>query len=235
MEIYSSYVEIYSNFVKVKPSLFLSWFGETNWMTSKIHPIFPETLVQHVDLGIDQERLLKLYDLQSWHSTNSEDNAEYFLQISENFQVLDAVKDIKKVFLDLVNEYAKDLMLYENEFYMTTSWFTKTEYNKISSIHNHGNAVISAVYYFDLEGDEKSRITFERAFLSQFDLKPKSYNVFNSPTHFFELGNDAMLIFPSYLRHKANRNTNERVRKSLAMNFLPKGAIGDYLTEISLS
>ena len=56
----------------------------------------------------------------------------------------------------------------------------------------------------------------------------------NGPSHIFEFGNDTMLIFPSYLRHKVVKHESPVVRKSLAMNFLPQGLLGEGTTEVSL-
>ncbi|MCB1669930.1 MAG: putative 2OG-Fe(II) oxygenase [Gammaproteobacteria bacterium] len=204
-------------------------------MKSQLLPIFPEPIVEYRELGVDRERMETLYARQEWKSTNADDCADYFLQIGRNLKVLDDERDLQKIFVDIINQYTTGFMKYENEFYMTTSWFTRTEANKISVLHNHGNAMFSAVYYFGLEGNNKSKITFEKPVAPQFDLKPTSYNALNGPSYIFELGNDSLLIFPSYLRHKVNRHEYREIRKSLAMNFIPKGVIGQDTNEIYLS
>jgi hypothetical protein len=204
-------------------------------MKSQLLPIFPEPIVEYKELGVDPARIEKLYDQQEWKSTNADDNADYFLKISKNMRVLDDDIALKKIFVDVLTEYKTKFMCYKNEFHMTTSWFTKTEKNKISVLHDHGNAMFSAVYYFGLVGDIKARITFERPVTNNFDLIPTSYNALNGPSYIFELGNDTMLIFPSYLRHKVNRHENDSTRKSLAMNFMPQGVIGADTNEIYLS
>jgi hypothetical protein len=204
-------------------------------MKSQILPIFPEPIVEYSNIGVDQNRLQNLYNKQEWKNTNPDDNADYFLMISKNLKVLNEDKKLKKIFANVINEYVKKIMLYENEFYMTTSWFTKTEKNKISVLHDHGNAMFSAVYYFDVVDGEKPKLTFEKPTVSQFDLEPSTYHALNGPSHIFESSNDSMLIFPSYLKHKVNRHKNKGTRKSLAMNFIPKGKIGKDTNEIYLS
>ena len=116
-------------------------------MKSQLLPIFPEPIVEYRELGVDRERMETLYARQEWKSTNADDCADYFLQIGRNLKVLDDERDLQKIFVDIVNQYTTGFMKYENEFYMTTSWFTRTEANKISVLHNHGNAMFSAVYY----------------------------------------------------------------------------------------
>ncbi len=199
-----------------------------------VNPIFPEAIVEISNAGIDQKKIHDLYARQEWMSTNPDDYAEYFLQISKNLKVLDDTLDLKNKILGMVNEYSRDVLRYKNKFYLTTSWFVKTEKNKISVMHNHGNAMISAVYYFGLAQDTKAKIIFERPFQNQFDLKPIDYNIFNGPSHRFELGNDSLLIFPSHLKHKVVRHENPETRKSLAMNFMPKGMVGAGTTELDL-
>ena len=105
-------------------------------MKAQVHPIFPETIAEFNGIGVDQKKLQALYDKQLWESTNAEDDPEKFLKISKNMQVLNDDKALKKIFVDLVNQYAERVMLYKNSFLMTTSWFTKTEKNKISVLHN---------------------------------------------------------------------------------------------------
>lgn len=203
-------------------------------MRAQLLPIFPEPVVEYKNISADQARIEGLYDRQEWKHTNAGENPEYFLKISKNLRVLDEDQDLKRFFVEIINVYASDIMLYTNKFHMTTSWFTKTEKNKISVLHNHGNAMFSAVYYFGLNSGLKSRITFEKPVASQFDLKPKGYNALNGPSHIFEMGNDSLLIFPSYLKHKVNSHDYSEVRKSLAMNFIPNGVIGDDTNAVHL-
>lgn len=203
-------------------------------MKSQLLPVFPEPIVQYTELGLDQDKFEAIYEKQEWKATNADDNSYYFLKIGKNLKVLDSYTELKKAFEDVINEYTQNFMQYENRFYMTTSWFTKTEANKISVMHNHGNAMFSAVYYFGLPKGFKSKITFERPVVSQFDIVPKAYNALNGPSHIFESGDDTLLIFPSYLRHKVNRHENKGIRKSLAMNFIPSGVIGADTNEICL-
>jgi len=204
-------------------------------MKPQLLPIFPEPIVMYTDIGIEQDRLQRLYDRQEWRSTNSEDNPEYFLKISRNLKVLNDDRQLRDRFVEILNDYAETVMLYENKFHMTTSWFTNTEKNKISVLHNHGNSMFSAVYYFGSGDGEKAKITFERPSVSHLDLKPKAYNVLNGPSHVLEMANDTILIFPSYLKHKVNSHENDNVRKSLAMNFMPSGILGVGTNEIYLS
>lgn len=204
-------------------------------MNAQLLPIFPEPIVEYKGIGADQNKLNYLYDKQEWKSTNSDENPEYFLEISKNLKVLDEDAELKQLFTDIINEYTKKFLLYTNRFFLTTSWFTKTEKNRISILHNHGNAMFCAVYYFGSPDSIKSKITFEKPVTNQFDLKPTSYNVLNGPSHVFEMENDTLLIFPSHLKHKVNRHNNDNVRKSLAMNFLPSGVIGSGTNEMNLS
>jgi len=204
-------------------------------MKPQLYPIFPEPILEVRDVGLDQNKVLNLFKNQVWTDTNADDDPDNFLKISKNLRVLDDAEEIKKIFITIVNEYSRDVMRYINKFYMTTSWFVEAEKNKISVLHNHGNSIFSACYYFGLSGNKKSKIVFERPFISQFDLKPIDYNNFNGISHILEMGNDSFLVFPSHLKHKAMRNEHSETRMSLAMNFMPEGLVGAGTTEIYLS
>ncbi len=96
-------------------------------MRVQLHPIFPEPIVEFNNIGVEQNKLQNLYEKQEWGDTNSDDNSDNFLKISKNLKALNEDEELKKIFADLINRYATEVMQYENKFYMTTFWFVKTE------------------------------------------------------------------------------------------------------------
>ena len=66
---------------------------------------------------------------------------------------------------------------YDNEFIITTSWFTHTKNDKFGNFHNHSNSMFSGVFYFT---DDNSSIKFQN---------------FNKPNHFeLALNNIRLLL-----------------------------------------
>ncbi len=93
---------------------------------AQVHSIFPEPIVEVSNVGIDQEKIQKLYAQQEWAATNADDNAEYFLQISKNLKVLEGNNEFKTKILGMINEYARDVLRYRNKFYLRAPLLIQT-------------------------------------------------------------------------------------------------------------
>ena len=97
-----------------------------------------------------------------------------FTEISKNSQLLKEMPEIKSAMLVSLKKYTTNVLKYKNDFKVTTSWFTKTEQNQFSIMHNHANSMFSAVYYFG--NNINSKIKFEKKSLSMWELTPTDHN-----------------------------------------------------------
>jgi len=189
-----------------------------------INLLFPEVVFSE-KLNLNKTELLNNYKQQNFVKYRGAGEANSFTEISENYNVLDEMPIIKNSILKGMNDFANNFLKYKNEFKITTSWFTKTEKNQFSIMHNHANSMFSAVYYFD--NNLNSEIRFEKKSLSMFELAPYEHNDYNSGTITMSIENETLIIFPSYLPHQVMQHKDDSVRKSLAVNFLPVGVIGN--------
>lgn len=167
-----------------------------------------------------------VYPGEYWaaQQTNSEAKTENY---NPDYRVLEKFPETKEKILTICRDYLRGYFGYtKNDFLMSTSWITITPPNVISTEHNHRGAFFSGVLYFD-EYDEKSgRLVFVDPLTS---LKPynlesvyemdrdKCWSYVITPAH------GRLCLFPSYLRHKVEKNTSDVTRYSLAFNILPKG------------
>lgn len=189
-----------------------------------INLLFPEVMFSE-KLDLNKTELLNNYKQQNFVKYRGAGDANSFTEISENYNVLNEMPNIKNSILKSMNDFASDFLRYKNKFKITTSWFTKTEKNQFSIMHNHANSMFSAVYYFD--NNLNSEIKFEKKSLSMFELTPHEHNDYNSGTTTMSIENGTLIIFPSYLPHQVMQHKDDSVRKSLAVNFLPMGLIGN--------
>ncbi len=181
-----------------------------------IHTLFPDTVMK-IKMDIDENFMLDLYNKQKWKTTQ---NSNCFTKISLDINVLDKYKKIQDKFLKKLNVLKNDVLNYDKiNCKISTSWFTKTEQNMLSSIHNHANCLYSCVYYFKNEGI--SKIGFEHEKNHMIQIKPSKYNYMNASSDVFSMENDYAIYFPSYLKHQVKLNNNKYTRKSLAINFIP--------------
>src|SRR6056300_1145040 len=141
--------------------------------------LFPEAIYTE-KLNLDEEYLNQYYDKQSWLNYRGTERANVFTKISKNSQLLKEMPEIEAAILTSLKKYTSNVLKYKNDFKVTTSWFTKTEKNQFSIMHNHANSMFSAVYYFD--NNLNSEIRFEKKSLSMFELAPYEHNGYNSGT-----------------------------------------------------
>ena len=64
-------------------------------------------------------------------------------------------------------------------------------------------------------------------FLQQFPTE--DYQSFNSSMFWFNVNNQELVMFPSYLRHSVPRNETKQTRVSISFNTWVKGTLGSEL------
>lgn len=149
----------------------------------------------------------------------------YSTKISKSLYVLDSLNNIKKIILDKFLNINNTYFKYDNDFKITTSWFTKSIKNNIGDFHNHGNNFYSGIYYIDVD-DDTGDIEFSDFTPSSFDLNTTEFNIDNSKSWRVKPENDLIIFFPSEMYHKIHLNKSEKNRYSLAFNIFPIGRIG---------
>jgi uncharacterized protein (TIGR02466 family) len=176
--------------------------------------LFP-TLIYQIDASELIESSLKLLDNVSW--TDRENNA------STNKWFLKSHKKLASKFNDKIN-LCLDILDYELPFKMTTSWWTKTAPGDVVVRHNHSNCLWSAVFY---PHENASALVIENTDRPMIDIAFKC----NDP-QFMPYGTahiipqkGSILVFPSHLYHWTLKNTSNKYRYSLAMNFMPYGSV----------
>lgn len=199
-----------------------------------IQPIFAEIVCVYNDLQVDNNKLKSMYDKQTFKKTNQEDGHINFCSLSTDYHVLDKEVELQKYFLNIMNDFGVQVLKSKNNFKMTTSWFTKAETGEITTWHNHSNSMYSGVYYFDQPADELSKFKLEKPYISPFDVDVTEITSNNCKSYEFTFGNNSMILFPSYLRHKLMLHKYKQVRKSLAFNFIPVGVIGKFSEEMAI-
>jgi hypothetical protein len=145
-------------------------------------------------------------------------------EISLNHKILNDKNLIflKKIVLNSFLNFNKKYLKYNNNFKITTSWFTHTKKDNSSEYHNHTNSFFSGVFYFSENCSPIKFINFNKN--NSFGLEPIEYNIFNSTSWSISPAKGTLLLFPSELHHCITRSYNNR--ESLAFNIVPYGEYG---------
>jgi uncharacterized protein (TIGR02466 family) len=146
----------------------------------------------------------------------------------DNF-ILNNKKFIKlnKEILKHVNYYLYNVFCYKDiKPYITQSWINSTSKYEYHHMHNHSNSFISGVLYLKAIKEIDS-ITFEKSNYEAINPNIEKYNVYNSPSWFFPVETNNLILFPSNLKHFVTTKNDTSERISLAFNVFIKGDLGD--------
>tara|TARA_R110000823_G_C15694287_1_gene475732 strand:+ start:40 stop:648 length:609 start_codon:yes stop_codon:yes gene_type:complete len=150
-----------------------------------------------------------------------------------NFYVLEKPKfnKLKKQIMKEIKEYTKNVMQWDSDFKITTSWFTEINKGDSSQLHNHRNCFLSGVIYLQVN-PQSGNILFENRMTQQiFYPKVLQHNEFNADSYSIAPQNGMILIFPSQICHLIEKNKSDLTRYSLAFNVMPVGSVGDVYTD----
>ena len=133
-----------------------------------------------------------------------------------------------------MKDYATNVMRYKyKDLVFTQSWLTKKLQNTSHKAHTHPNTLISSVFYYEMKPNDpplafsnkvysNNRPIFEPSYLDDYNE-----HLFSQEVYFVHPKQNDLVIFPSWFTHGVPPNPNKEFRKSLGINALPKGVLGD--------
>ena len=203
--------------------------------------LFPTPLLR-IDIPPELSTACNVFDnTEMW--LDKESRMEYGLH-SKNTYIMDEPEcvDLKKFVLDLVKGFAQNTLMYDyEEWTFSQTWVSWKEPGQAHVPHTHPNSVISAVFFYGYGDENTPAIQFHKTefqgtgqsimLKEKPDLRPSPYAWKTFEVNFKP---GTLLLFPSYFRHSVPRNETQYVRKSVSMNIVPKGVLGDpnSLTEL---
>ncbi len=186
-----------------------------------IDVLFGDVLYRN-KLDIDTQAILKNMNEPLKSQINLKENhKESALYVLEEKQH----KELKKIINNEIQQYANNIMKYDADFKITTSWFTVTDTMEKSQYHQHKNSFISGVLYLNVN-EHSGSITFEDFRDEQIKVPCTEYNILNGNAYTVQPVNGLILLFPSKVWHVVNQNQSEQKRHSLAFNVMPVGTVG---------
>ena len=202
--------------------------------------LFP-TPVRLVSLPQKYAKICEFFDKQKHHPTGP--NVNLYGSHSENTYVLDEpeCEDFKEYILKEVKKYNDEVLGYNVDGWtFSQTWISHKQPGESHIPHTHPNSIISGVFFYGYATEKTSVIEFHRpeacvgfntiSIEKKFNEKnPNTSNSFIIP---FDVGK--FILFPSFLQHGVPKNETDMVRKSISMNIVPKGGLGEKrsLTEL---
>jgi len=143
-------------------------------------------------------------------------------QTESNLQTVELFNPLTEIFATAVHSYIEELGFDpDNEFIITQMWLNCYVKDDLLDLHTHPNSIYSGVFYI---GDnlKHGTVFLKPTTGSQLDIKVKTMNEYTSDTANIEPDNNLLVIFPSFLQHRAVRNEQESSRYTISFNTLPK-------------
>ena len=200
------------------------------------------TPIRLISLPLKYATVCSFFDEQV-HNPDVNGNTENYGSHSKNSYILDEpeCEEFKKYILKKVKEYNDEVLGYDvDEWQFSQTWVSHKEPGQSHVMHTHPNSVLSGVFFYGGVDEKTSAIDFHKpmAFSSfntiqiQTKFNKKNPNTWNTFSILFEVGK--FILFPSYFQHSVPENKTKIVRKSVSMNIVPKGRLGDKtsLTEL---
>ena len=133
---------------------------------------------------------------------------------------IDAVGCFKKFFkqLNLIIKNIEEKLCLTHKLKLDSFWFNVNNFGSFNRPHQHGNSVISGVYYVSIPKNS-GNIVFMNQSLDSFYQSIKQYNKYNSTIWTVKPENNLCLLFPSYLMHYVEPNLNKKERISISFNY----------------
>ena len=201
---------------------------------AQVHAVFP-TPVYIANLGHDLT--LEMLDYLNNQEFN-EHNPGYGC-ISKNSFIMDnsIMQPLGDWVMNCMKDYATNVMRYKyKDLVFTQSWLTKKLQNTSHKAHTHPNTLISSVFYYEIKEGDPPLCFSNRVYSSNRPIFEPSYlddyqdHLFSQEMYFVHPKQNDLIIFPSWFIHGVPPNPNKEFRKSLGINALPKGIIGDLET-----
>jgi len=162
---------------------------------------------------------------------------------SKNDMLLSDVKysSLKEQIDAHMNHFYNNVLGYSEEVYleMSSSWLVRLMPGQQSHSHTHANSIFSGVLYLNAE-EKCGDIVFntsaidDRNIIQYLNPPIKNRNIYNDRVYTVTPQKGLLLIFPSTLQHKVERNCSNSERVSLAFNYFLKGKFQTHTAKLEL-
>jgi uncharacterized protein (TIGR02466 family) len=192
-------------------------------MESKIIGLFPTGFVEYKLQFTDQE-IQNMIDSVQWmnHKQGYEEFPIY--QISkQDLQNQESFKKLADTVIKCGLNYCEKIGYKPENLYITSMWMNKFSNSQSIGPHTHTNSLLSGVYYLNSNPEQGGT-----EFYNPISKMRNSISVTrdgNSPFLTDRVASSAepnkMVIWPSYVEHRSEKNITNKIRYTLSFNLLP--------------
>lgn len=198
----------------------------------EVFSIFPKAVIGTNVIEINEDKILNYISNLEFHQNIENYQGSHLSNATINKYILENLEDLKNVIIKNVNIYLNQILEYDINFKIHTSWATKTLPNGFSQNHKHSHYFLSGVYY--PKGNKNFKIKFIKDH-SFWNLPIKNFNFLNMNEFIITIEkNNSLILFPSDVYHAVDINLSKEDRYSIAFNVNPLGTINSGDSTITL-
>jgi len=183
-------------------------------MNTQVTPLFSAPLYTTV---IDLDQCPQLDTVEYTYRKTQEVIGDNY--ISRNDHILHTLEwsHINTQCADHVERYFREVMgaSHNVDIQITNSWVNKYTANQSHQRHSHPNSVISSALFFV---DHDSNLEFYHPRPSEIDFDRTEFTPLNSRTWAVKPQAGLLVLFPSWLEHRATTVTTDKTRYSLSFD-----------------
>ena len=196
-------------------------------MNINLLPLFASNLFY---LYIDEDTSELNFNDFGWKDINQPLVPKETAYTTDSIKVLDKYPKTRKILLDKFNEIARNVLEFECDFEIGTSWMTKIKPGGHSHYHLHKNYFYSGIYYF---GNSYSQDSGLIQFKSP--VNPLYYYYINNTksihtSRYWEIppASKKLILFPSWLNHRVSPSNNKKDKRiSISFNISFRSRLKD--------
>lgn len=200
-----------------------------------LNHLFPTTVFQ---TNIGRSFTKKEMKLVLEHETKTRDNKFNVTSIDDSILEKNEMKNLKEFCVQSLNNYFYNVLKItdKTEIYMTQSWLNYTGKNQGHHGHSHPNSLVSGVFYFQTDADDKIYFSDRNKpnIFSPLEFEMTGVTYSNSKSWWLPAITGTLYLFPSDLWHYVEFKQSEAKRISLSFNTFIKGQIGSYFNLTNL-
>jgi uncharacterized protein (TIGR02466 family) len=138
------------------------------------------------------------------------------LQEDKNFN------NLSNIILECAKEFCKNVGYKPHDLYITSMWMNKFDQGQTIGPHTHTNSLLSGVYYLNSVPEQGGTDFFNPVSKMRNTISvSRDESVFLTDKVTSKAEPNKLIIWPSYVEHRSEKNSTNKSRYTLSFNILP--------------
>ena len=190
-------------------------------------PLFSQA-VSLFDLDLDHDKILKRMKKLEYREAAVK-RGKIMLEktfAGNDYRILNSFPKLKKEVEQACYQHIQNILKMDVDFFIYSSWVTRTGSKGFTLAHSHPNTWFSGVYYPHTHSSFEIKLHNPYPPMWQPREKEDQLNIYNSNAWIFPALTGRLILFPSHVPHEILTNEASYDRYSIAFNVIPEGPIG---------